>query len=332
MNFAETDFDRKNGVPKWSLDPDARTVIVTELDTKPAASGVSASPTLARRMLLDALNKLFTQSRKTLDQLAEETDVGTSTVRRWLRGENLDLKAGQVLLLCAAFGYGSGDETTQRLVALAKAAKQRGITQHLDWFVDYQFGTYVDLERAAKTVSTYQSSLVPGLLQTPTYTEAVVRATVPDVTDEGVAERVKIRQERQEILRRSDRPVQLLALLHESVIRVTTADPIAMRDQLMRLIDAATWENVTIQVIPFTAGPPPAGPNGPFVVLGLDGVDGFDGIGPIAYVELPGEAVYRETPKQVRRYISMTERLRAVALDVHQSAKMIGAALDQFGR
>jgi hypothetical protein len=39
---------------------------------------------------------------------------------------------------------------------------------------------YVGLEQAASEISTFESALVPGLLQTPDYARAVIEAELPD--------------------------------------------------------------------------------------------------------------------------------------------------------
>ena len=73
--------------------------------------------------------------------------------------------------------------------------------------------------------------------------------------------------ERQEILRSSDAP-QLWLILNEAVIRRQVGNGTIMQEQLERLIEATTFPNLTIQVIPYSAGAH-AAMDGSFISLGF---------------------------------------------------------------
>jgi hypothetical protein len=86
-------------------------------------------------------------------------------------------------------------------------------TSVLPWFRDL-----VETERTAVSIQTYESYLVPGLLQTEEYARHAVSATRPMLSEDEIARAVTLRMTRQEILRR-DEPPRLWAIIDESVLR-----------------------------------------------------------------------------------------------------------------
>ncbi|GAA0269036.1 helix-turn-helix transcriptional regulator [Cryptosporangium japonicum] len=286
------------------------------------------SPTLARRMLLSTLQRLHKADGRSTDVIGTEVGVDGSTVARWLAGGKRKLRAHEIRGLCDA--YGVDEDTKNQLVRLAQEAGSAGVTQRLSWFATYQFGMFLDLERDARRVVTFESTVVPGLLQTAGYARAVIRAGAPGagLSGDDVDERVQLRLERQSVLRR-DRPVELLAILDEAVLRRPIGDRDAMRAQLAHLLTASEWPNVTIQILPFSAGPHAAAATGPFVLLSFDHLG--DAPGEIAYGENPANALYMETQEETDRYRHVVEYLVGQALSPTASAAMIAGAMQEYG-
>lgn len=278
------------------------------------------SPTLSRRMLLSSLRRLHDQSGRNTDQVGSELGVDGSTVARWLNGGKLRLKAHEVRGLCGV--YGTDPEETEQLVKLAQEAGSRGVTQRLPWFTPYQFGMFLGLERDATEVVTVETTVFPGLLQTEAYARRIIRADAPAsaLTEDDVTERVKLRMDRQEILRR-ERPAQLLAFLDEAILHRAVDDKETMRDQLEHVLTVGEWPNVTLRVLPFSAGPHAAATSGPFVLLAFG-----HSVGDVAYAENPVNALYMETPEETARYRAVVKLLDEQALDPGESASAIAKA------
>jgi len=116
------------------------------------------------------------------------------------------------------------------------------------------FRSFAPHEAEAATLSTYQHSLVPGLLQTPEYARAVLE-TKPNASDDEVENLVTGRLARQSVLGRDDPPAPLMyALVDEGALNRPVAPPAVMHDQLAHLVDLSRIPNVTIQVVPYDAG------------------------------------------------------------------------------
>ncbi|MFI6375775.1 helix-turn-helix domain-containing protein [Streptomyces sp. NPDC050546] len=95
----------------------------------------------------------------------------------------------------------------------------------------------------------YQSWVVPGLLQTPAYTEAVLRTItalrdVPDDIDAAVA----VRMERQRVLHTGDH--RFAVLVEEWVLRTVIGDAEVVAGQLGHLIAMASLPSVSLGIIP----------------------------------------------------------------------------------
>jgi transcriptional regulator with XRE-family HTH domain len=96
----------------------------------------------------------------------------------------------------------------------------------------------------------YESTVVPGLLQTEPYIRSVITkyARFRGVST-GVEEAVRKRLQRQEIL--YDKRRKFRFLISESVLHTRYTDPESMVEQLDRLTTVSTLTNVSLGIIPF---------------------------------------------------------------------------------
>src|SRR5690606_33180086 len=130
------------------------------------------------------------------------------------------------------------------------------------------------LESQASAMRTLETTVVPGLLQTPEYARAVTKAALEGVSEERLDALVEVRLARQDVLR-ADPPLELSAVLDEAVLRREVGGPGVMSRQLIRLTEAARLPQVNLQVLPFTAGAH-IGVNGPFVIFSFSRTSDLD--------------------------------------------------------
>jgi hypothetical protein len=154
--------------------------------------------------------------------------------------------------------------------------------------------TLVVHETTATHIHQYEPLLVPGLLQTEGYARAVFRAT-GRFPDEGIDLRVRVRLERQALLRR-EFGTDLTFFIPEQVLRSTVGDARVMNDQLLHLalITARPW--CTVRVIPASFSLGFLG--GPFELLEYANHD------PVVYVENQTHSLFLEGPQDIRVYRS----------------------------
>lgn len=187
-----------------------------------------------------------------------------------------------------------------------------------------EFRAYVLHEPRAVAIATYVTQLVPGLLQTEEYARSVISAERPTPSDDVIETRLAARMTRQEILTRGDPPPpRLWVVMSEAVVHVEVGSRQVMAKQLGHILDAASWSNVTIQVLPFSAGVTPA-VDIPFLVAEMpDGADLF-------HVDaLPGVTTDSDGDT-LTRYRVVFDHLRAAALPESASARVIEKKMREY--
>jgi transcriptional regulator with XRE-family HTH domain len=184
------------------------------------------------------------------------------------------------------------------------------------------FRPFAAYEVEATALYVFQHSLVPGLLQTPDYARAVL-ATRPNTTEEELDNLVTARLARQDILTRDDPPAPLLwALIDEGALQRPVAPMEVMHDQLMYLVQVSRRPNVTIQVVPYSAGGH-TGLLGAFVIADIDSTPG------IVYVEDIADGRVFENPGAVSRVTLRYKSLQSEALPKGASRELIARVAEE---
>jgi transcriptional regulator with XRE-family HTH domain len=181
----------------------------------------------------------------------------------------------------------------------------------LPWFRDL-----FDVEGTATHIRTYESYLVPGLLQTEAYARATAEAVRPVLSPEDIEQAVAMKMTRQEIVDREDGP-NIWAVLDESALLREVGSPAAMRAQCLHLQKMHQHPRIVIQVIPNAAGLGCAFGR-PFSILSFRHQED------LVYVENLGTARYIRDRDEVARYALTFDHLRASALADDKSAELMG--------
>jgi hypothetical protein len=275
-----------------------------------------SSPTVKRRRLAAELRRHRDAAHLTIDEVAERLEWSTAKISR-IENARVSVLPRDVKFLLTTYGLTDTDEAWELLLTLARESRQRGWWQQFGEAVPDWFEVYVGLEAEAATIFAYDAEFVPGILQTEDYAWAIHRAQLPSATNTEIDRLVKVRMARQETLRSSDVP-QLWLILNEAVIRRMVGNDSIMREQLDHLIEAATFPNLTLQVIPYSAGAH-AAMDGSFILLGFP-----EPADPqIVYIEYHTGALYLEKQPEVERYSVMFDHLRASALPVGASRDLM---------
>ena len=271
-----------------------------------------SSPTVKRRRLAAELRHLREAAGLTIDEVAERLEWSTAKISR-IENARVSVLPRDVKFLLSVYGITDTDDPWDVLISLARESRQKGWWQQYGEAVPDWFEVYVGLEAEATTIFGYDAEFVPGVLQTKEYVHAVHRAQLMTATDDEIERLVSVRLARQELLTSDDAP-QLWLVLNEAVIRRAVGGRQTMREQLERLIEASNLPNVTLQIVPFSAGAHPA-MDGAFKLLSFrDPTDPN-----IVYIEYHTGALYLEKRAEVTRYSLMFDHLRAAALSVDAS-------------
>jgi len=176
------------------------------------------------------------------------------------------------------------------------------------------FRPFVPHEAEATSLRSYENSLIPGLFQTEDYARAVL-STRPNTAEDEIEELVAARMQRQDVLSREEPPL-IWSLVDEAALHREVGSPEIMREQLAHLADLSRRPNVTIQVVPYSAGPH-SGLLGAFVIAEMDDSP------PIAYLETAAEGETAEDPVVLGRLALTFDTLRSKALPDVASRDMI---------
>jgi transcriptional regulator with XRE-family HTH domain len=192
----------------------------------------------------------------TLRQVQEQIGIDKTQLNRMETGDRAQ-RCDEVAGLLAIYGV-KGKERRE-LLELSQQAHEPGLwDRHSERASTLQF-----LESRAVRMINFACQLIPGLLQTFPYAQAVIRHVGMINDQKLIDERVAARIRRQGPLRRPGGP-ELLAIIMESALRNVIGDEAIMRQQLDYLAEAAQRPNIKLRVIPASVGNHP-GHEGPFV-------------------------------------------------------------------
>jgi transcriptional regulator with XRE-family HTH domain len=183
------------------------------------------------------------------------------------------------------------------------------------------FRDVAKLEERAVEYHSYQSQVIPGLLQTESYARALFRMRRPTLDDDTVEKHVAARQARQEILKRKPAPTMSF-VVEEVVLHRPFGGREVLRTQRRHLLNIGQQRNVEIQVMP-TDREDHAGDGGPLTLLRTQDEP------MIAYLEVQGVSALRMQQSVVRDISQRYETIRAQALTPRESMRYIEELLGE---
>lgn len=269
---------------------------------------------VSRLQLGRELRQLREAAGLSRDVAAAELECGVSKISKIETGK-ATLRAAEVRALLDRYGV----TDREGVLRLARDARRRSTHRVPDWAK-----TFVGMEADAAEIRTYQTELVPGLLQTEEYARVVTQAAEPTRDPREVERLVAARIERQQRLYSEGAPL-IWAILNEAVIRRQVGDTETIGRQLEHLIVLGADPNITIQVLPFSAGAHPA-MGSSFVHLRLADPPDAE----IIYLEDMASSDYLPNPIQIASYLAAFGTLAQKALNPTASSVLIkNAALGE---
>jgi transcriptional regulator with XRE-family HTH domain len=282
-------------------------------------------PVVQSAALRSELVRLRKAKGMTQEQVAQNLEWSASKLIRVEGGRSSITKVDLDALLQQ---YGLTSESQrERLQNLNRGARAAAWWDAYRSDVPGQYLNYVGYEAGAAVIRQFPGTVVPGLLQTPRYAEAL---TVISVEPVRVTPVVRLRLQRQtELAQRESAPRQYY-VLDEAVIRRRIGihkDPAIMPNQLMHIVARVREdERITVRVIPFQEGEH-AGLSGPFTLLEFDG-----GLPDMLYLDA-GRGVIdmiNSNDEEVAEYADNFEKLLEAALPADESLDFIGRAAEEM--
>jgi transcriptional regulator with XRE-family HTH domain len=180
-------------------------------------------------------------------------------------GKTINYSGSQV----SAVENGQRPPTRDYLVAIDGALHTGGLFERMQsnlanfdqapiWFRDW-----LVIEREATLIRWFEPLIVPGLLQTRAYAQALIVGSGM-VDSSEVDQLVSARMDRRALIE-SPRPPTLIAILDEGVLRRPIGSSELMAEQCSHLVEAAQLSHVQIHIVPASTGVF-AGLGGPFTL------------------------------------------------------------------
>lgn len=218
----------------------------------------------------------------------------------------------------------------ERLVALALRARRP------EWFKSFNdvligpmtnddSKRYVEYENDAVVIDTYEPLLIPGLLQTQAYAEAVTDLIFPNSESEDRRRFVEFRMARQRVLSRRPKPLRFAAVIGEAAIRRPIGGAGVMQEQIQHLLGEVTGgrAHVTVSIAPGTLNTR-AVLGGPYVLMDLSDDEA------LVYLEGTGVSQYRQGEQDIAYYRVLARELHDAVKDAADSEAILRGVLREF--
>ncbi len=268
-------------------------------------------PTVRSRELGDGLRQAMEQAKLNGKQAAHLLGWSPSWVSRLLSGKRgaTELDVAAFLGVCRIKGA-----ERDRLLALCQEQHTPGWFQQHGSRLPKQLVTLIDHENKAVAIGDFQSTVVPGLLQTGEYARALIREAGTGPADE-ISDRVAARLARQSLFSR-DRPARFSFYLHESVLRLPVGGPGVMLEQSQHLLRMSMRSFLTLRVVPVALG-------GHAAVAGSFTLMEFAEFRPVTYLESETSCVFLEQREEIAAYRRILGALAETSLGEGESRQLI---------
>jgi transcriptional regulator with XRE-family HTH domain len=263
---------------------------------------VHGSPAVARHRLRLALRRRREAAGRTQGDIAKSLDWSLSKIQRIEAGENAisttDLRAllGQLKV--------NDPDLISTLVAEAKVARGRSPWDEPRYRESLTPSTkaLLEFEAAASRIRSFQTVIVPGMLQIPEVAEAMLTSNA-NLTEDERATRLEVRLARRRNVLDRPNPPDFRLILDESILYRDIGGPAIYRRQLGHLLTQANERRISLRIAPYSVVASLA-VQIPFLVLTMDSEDDS-----ILYRENYQQDEIIQAPDRVAVYIGIFEEL-----------------------
>ncbi|MEV0282422.1 helix-turn-helix transcriptional regulator [Streptomyces sp. NPDC050610] len=275
------------------------------MELEPEPDVMPASPA---GMLAGRAARARAKTGLSLRGLAEKLGYPHTYLSRVERGEQLPSAA----LAEALDDFYGTDGLFSELLAVAVAAE-----------VPVYGRKVLEEEKRAARIQTFNSSVVPGLLQTEPYASALFVESMPGKDAEKVALQVNARVHRRAVLESQTSPLYW-AIMDEAALRRPVGGPAIMAQQIRHILDTIEQNSaVRVQVLPFSHGVHPLLGGSLSLLTRRDGVT-------FAYVESFASGTSVDAPADVLELTTLFDIARSKALDSRESVALLHRYLEEY--
>ncbi|UIX31503.1 helix-turn-helix domain-containing protein [Streptomyces sp. GQFP] len=222
--------------------------------------------------------------------------------------------------------FGISEQRLRRLASIyecddtelidALAAMTGGRTK--GWWDEYRgkippdFLDVAELEHHATSLRTLQTAHLPGMFQIEEHARALFDLFIPALPRLEVELRIAQRLARHSVITKNP-PVEYRGIIHEAALRMQVGGRLVAKAQLNRLLEESERDNITLLVIPFSAGGfPMAGDSVLYAAADSPHLD-------TVQVDSPIGAVFFDSSTQLANFRRRLDAIEQVALNPIQS-------------
>ncbi|WP_026424192.1 helix-turn-helix domain-containing protein [Actinokineospora inagensis] len=234
----------------------------------------------------------------------------------WSKIESGKTKLSPAVLVRAVEVLGIAGDAAGQLELLRRKADEPGWWQNYGDILSEAVQMLMELEADASWIRVYDGTLVHGLLQTREYAERVITAGSPHMRVADIDRYLDLRMRRQ---KRLNDGMRLTAVLGEGAIRQQIGGGEVLREQLRHICQVVSEQDVTVQVVPFTADAHAALGDSFGIIQWPDETDPQDAV----YVDGMTSWTVHENTGVVRSYLHAFGSVQGQALPPRESLDLI---------
>lgn len=290
--------------------------------------------TLPRRALGRRLRELRDTARKSQLAAGLHIEVSKQTIGRVEDGRVARISTAQFRDLLDFYGASAADrEEVLGLLQEVKAIKGDAAT---GWWraysdvVNAHFDHFMSLEQACNRMTSYQMTLLPGLIQASGYRRWIETTADPTTSAVDVERKLELLTRRQRRL--TDSPsCKLHALLSESALRHRVGGVEVMAQQMRHIVEMSRMPNVSVQVIPFAAEPHPGLLTQSFTLFDFPALlTRLESEPPVVFVEGYTGALFLEDSALISRHRRAIEGIQQFALDEEGTRQLVLQIAEEY--
>lgn len=267
-----------------------------------------------QRTLGMELLRLRNEAKLTTRDVGARMGWSANTVSRMERGLRKETTSEEVAALLAI--YEVRGSLRDQLMNMARWPSESGWWDAPGEHLPTQTSNYLNFENKATTITDFEPLLVPGLVQIPEYTRAVITALNTRATENQVEANVARRIGRQAILSRP-KPPEVHLIVAESVLRRPIGGTSVLCHQVRHIITTVEQRpHVSVRVLP-DAVVTHVGLAGQFVLME------FMGAPTVVHVETLKAGLFLDNADDVEFYRLAAEKLMELALSVDESLRLM---------
>jgi transcriptional regulator with XRE-family HTH domain len=282
------------------------------------------SPLVHRRRLRTELRRARSEANLTQEQVARAMDWSLSKIIRIETGA-VGISTNDLRALLQLYGIHDA-ERTDELIELARASRQSSWWSKYRADISPQYLQFIEYEEAASELRDYEPLVIPGLLQTEEYANALMgKLADPGASADLTRTRVRIRLTRQQLLEQ-DSPTTFIFVIDEAAIQRLMSERVIARAQIERLARLANRPNITIEIVPFSTGLH-RGMLESFIILGFPEPEDSD----VLFKETSRDMIIsHDEAGEISGYLEVFEDLRSISLGPSATLSYLANLLKQI--